>query len=153
MVMNCELRIVNSRDDIFERVCKSLDNNIVKENLRENGGTLNYTGIVYGTSFIILAALGNEIIGFNAVLESPRELYISQIAVKKKYQQKGVGLQMMRKVIEMAKESGKIVTADVRDYNELSKKMFATLGFTQTYSVGGNGFYELNPEQRGMEGR
>jgi ribosomal protein S18 acetylase RimI-like enzyme len=151
--MNCELRIVNSRDDIFERVCKSLDNNIVKENLRENGGTLNYTGIVYGTSFIILAALGNEIIGFNAVLESPRELYISQIAVKKKYQQKGVGLQMMRKVIEMAKESGKIVTADVRDYNELSKKMFATLGFTQTYSVGGNGFYELNPEQRGMEGR
>ena len=151
--MNCELRIVNCRDDIFERVCKSLDNNIVKENLRENGGTLNYTGIVYGTSFIILAALGNEIIGFNAVLESPRELYISQIAVKKKYQQKGVGLQMMRKVIEMAKESGKIVTADVRDYNELSKKMFATLGFTQTYSVGGNGFYELNPEQRGMEGR
>ena len=151
--MNCELKIINCKSENFGRLCKSLDNNIVKENLRENGGTLNYMGIVNNASYIILAALDNEIIGFNAVVEFYRELYISQIAVKKKYQQKGVGLQMMRKAIEIAKTSGKAVTADVRDYNEFSKKMFATLGFTQTYSASGNGFYELNPEQRGRDGR
>ena len=151
--MDCELKIIKYDNPKFEELCRSLDNNIVEENLRENGGTLNYMGIVYNSSFIVLAELGNEIIGFNAIWDNGRSLYVSQIAVKKKYQQKGVGLQMMRKVIDMAREQGKKVAADVRDYNELSKKMFAALGFAQVSNYGGNGYYELYPEQRGRDGR
>lgn len=146
--MNCELIIIDRSDPNYYQVCEILDNNIVEENLKLNGGTLNYKGIVYQSHFIILATLGDEIIGFNAVLDNGFSYYIAQIAVKKKYQQQGVGLLMMGKVIDMAEESNKHVSAHVMDYNEYSKKMFNTLGFNKLGENRGNGFYEFIPKQK-----
>jgi hypothetical protein len=39
---------------IFNRICDYCDKKIVKENLSENGGTLNYSGIIFDSDILIV---------------------------------------------------------------------------------------------------
>lgn len=140
--MNYQIKVIEHDDKNFAKICDLLEKDIVKENLSVNGGTLNYAGLTYDSNPLLVAISNGEIIGFNSLVEYEDTYYIWQIAVKKKYQGQGVGTILMKKAMELAKEKDWDVTANVRDYNTSSKKMFLNLGFEKIgYSEEGNGFY------------
>ena len=130
----------------FYRACDYIETHITKENLSINGGTLNYSNLTYDSD-ILLIAFDNDIpVGYNSIVRYDGGLYIYQIAVKKEYQNKGIGTLMLKKAIEIAEEQNTFVTAHVMNYNIASQKMFLNLGFKKIDEdkKTGNGFYALN---------
>lgn len=140
-----DIRVIGSDDPDFFPTCQHLEQTITCENLRENGGTLRFSGLIYKSDTLLVAYEDGEPIGFNSIVKSNKSLYIYQIAVKKDYQHQGVGSAMMRTAIEMAAKENLNVTAHVMEYNEASKGMFRRLGFKKIdeESEKDNGFYLL----------
>ena len=100
-----EIRRIGPKTSIFNHVCDYVEQNINRENLSINGGTLNYSNLTY-ESDILLVALDNGVpVGYNSIVTYEDGLYIYQIAVKKEYQNKGVGTLMLKKAIEIAKKT------------------------------------------------
>ena len=138
--------IVNKDDKRFKNVCNYIEKHIVKENLRENGGTLNFTNLTYNSDYLIICTKRFVPIGFNSIIQFDNNLYINQIGVKNKYKKQGIGTQMMQMVIDIATAADIAVSADVRDYNIASQKMFQSLGFEKIdeYSTEEGYYYELD---------
>ena len=133
----------------FTEVCDYIEQYINRENLSINGGTLNYSNLTYD-SYILLLAIDNGVpVGYNSIVVYEKGLYIYQIAVKKEYQNKGIGTLMLKKAIEIAKKHNTNVTAHVMNYNIASQKMFLKLGFQKVDEdkKTGNGFYYLGIEK------
>ena len=142
------VQIENNNKD-FVNICRVLEKDIVEENLSINGGTLNYTRLTYDSNPLLIAISGEEIIGFNSLVPMRDTYYVWQIAVKKKYQGRGIGTELMKKAIEFAKEKDCDVTANVMYYNIKSQRMFLGLGFDQV-SGGNNGFYRYYQKAKKM---
>ena len=129
----------------FKSVCRILERRIVKENLVSNGGTLNYDNVTYESDHLLIALTGKKIIGYASILDGEDAYYIYQIAVGKEYQGQGVGSALVERVKAIAASENKNVTANIRDYNVNSRKMFTRLGFVQTgVTAEGDGFYTCN---------
>ncbi len=79
---------IHRTSPMFKMVCNYCDRTIVEENLRANGGTLNYSGIIYDSDYLILCLDKTLPIGFNSIVELEDSLYIYQIAVKNKEKNK-----------------------------------------------------------------
>ena len=144
-----EIREIKRGTEYFYQVCNYIEENINRENLFKNGGTLNYSNLTYDSD-ILLVVFDNEIpVGYNSIVKYKGGLYIYQIAVKKKYQNKGIGTLMLRKTIKIAEEENTFVTAHVMNYNVASQKMFLNLGFKKIDEDKntGNGFYILNQRE------
>ena len=144
-----EIREIKRGTEYFYQVCNYIEENINRENLFKNGGTLNYSNLTYDSD-ILLVVFDNEIpVGYNSIVKYKGGLYIYQIAVKKKYQNKGIGTLMLRKAIKIAEEENTFVTAHVMNYNVASQKMFLNLGFKKIDEDKntGNGFYILNQRE------
>ena len=144
-----EIKEIKIGTDYFYQVCDYIEEYITKENLFINGGTLNYNSLTYDSD-ILLVVFDNKIpIGYNSIVRYDDGLYIYQIAVKKKYQNKGIGTLMLKKAIEIADEENTFVTEHVMNYNIASQKMFLNLGFKKVSedSKTGNGFYILNQKE------
>ncbi len=118
----------NSRE--FKKICDYLDKKIVEENLYKNGGTLNYSGLVYESDILIVCFKDKIPVGFNSIIDLPEGYYIYQIAVSNSEKQKGIGKQLMQIIIDQAATNNKGIAAHVRDYNTASQKLFESLGFT-----------------------
>lgn len=127
---------------LFEKICEYCDREIVEENLRINGGTLNYSGIVYDSEYLIVCMDNNIPIGFNSIVELEDSLYIYQIAVKNNRKKQGIATQLMQIAISMGESKEKAITAHVRDYNVASNHLFQKLGF-QALEPGINTLYVL----------
>ena len=141
--MDYKIWAIDDNDEKFREICNYLEENITNENLVVNGGTLNYHGLTYHSEVLILISLNDEIIGYNSLVVYDDTLYVYQIAVKKEYQQKGIGSLLMGKAIEIASSRNMDVTANVMEYNTNSKNMFFRLGFTKLDEMDGNGYYRL----------
>lgn len=128
---------------IFNKICAYCDKRIVEENLSINGGTLNYSGIIYDSDIIIVCFDKTKPIAFNSIVELDDSLYIYQIAVKNSHKKQGIGETLMHKAISIATCKNKAVTAHVRDYNEASNHLFKKLGFT-AIEPGSNTLYVLD---------
>lgn len=128
---------------IFNRICEYCDRTIVDENLIINGGTLNYSGIIYDSDIMIVCFDKTTPVAFNSIVELDDSIYIYQIAVKKSFKNKGIGTYLMQKAISIAKNKNKAVTAHVRDYNDASNHLFQKLGFAAV-ETGSNTLYVLN---------
>ena len=142
-----EIIQVQTGTEEFYKTCNYIEQNITFENLRENGGTLNYSGLTYNSNILLIALENDAPVGYNSVIASPDSYYIYQIAVKKSFQRKGIGTKMMEKAIEMADSKNLFVTAHVRDYNIASQRMFLKLGFIKANNRK-NGLYILNQKSR-----
>ena len=142
--MDYKIWVIDSNDETFKETCNYIEENITIENLVINGGTLNYHGLTYQSEVLILISLNDEIIGYNSLVVYDNTLYVYQIAVKKEYQQKGIGTLLMEKAIELASSRNMDVTANVMEYNTNSKNMFLRLGFTKLGEMDGNGYYRLS---------
>ena len=139
-----EIKEINPQKESIKEICEYLDQNITAENLRTNGGTLNYTGLVNYSSLLLIAYDNGEPVGFNSLGIIDGVCYILQIAVKRSYHHKGIGTMLMNRAITIAEEKKCSITAHVRDYNIASRGMFTKLGFEKIgESVEGNGLYQL----------
>ena len=138
---------ISSKSPIFNRVCEYCDKKIVEENLRSNGGTLNYSGIIHDSDFLILCLDGPTPIGFNSIVELDDSLYIYQIAVQKSNKQQGVGTELMNIAIGIGSRKNKSITAHVRDYNIASNRLFQKLGF-DIIEPGSNTLYMLKNKKK-----
>ncbi len=150
--MKCNMSIIKRTEENFFDVCDVLEKTITRDNLRDKGGTLNYSHLTYHTDFIILAFDGKKIVGYNAITIEDQGLYVYQIAVKKGYHNQRVGSQMLEVLIETAKKMNLDVLAHVRDYNTASQQLFLTHGFIkdEEESTPENGFYVLKCKKRVM---
>ena len=136
-------------NDSFDNICSYVEDKINKENLYENGGTLNYSGLTFHSDVLFIAAIDKIPIGYVSIVTNGDSYYVFQIAIKKEYQQKGIGTALMNQVIDMADSDGMEVTANVMDYNTNSKKMFTSLGFEKIgYSSKGDGFYRFSQNNK-----
>jgi ribosomal protein S18 acetylase RimI-like enzyme len=121
---------ISKTSPIFNKICDYCDKKIVEENLSINGGTLNYSGIVYDSDILIVCLDKTTPIAFNSIVELNDCIYIYQIAVKNANKREGIGTELMQKAITIAEGKKKPVAAHVRDYNDASNHLFQKLGFT-----------------------
>ena len=141
--VNIEYRVIARNNPDFRQICNYIEENIVKENLEENGGTLKMTGLVYQCPILIVAFADGNPIGFNAIKDRKYTgyFYISQIAVKNEFKRKGVAKKMMEILVELANETSVGVAAHAKQYNTPSVEMFKSLGFDQSTELTPGGSY------------
>lgn len=147
-----EYRVINQKDDDFESICTCCENDIVLENLVSNGGTLQFRHLTYQADCIIVAEEGTTIIGFNSLnIDYDIGFYVNQIAVRKEYQQKGIGTTLISMGQELANKASLPVYAHVREYNIGSQKAFEKCGFEKddTYRTEESFFYAYNQKSIG----
>ena len=111
----------------------------------ENGGTLNYSNLTYESDLLILCLHEQKPIAFcSLVILDTAGIYVYQIAVKKEYQKRGIGKQMIEISRGLASNLGVSVSAHVKEYNISSQKMFEKSGFIKSdeYSDEDEFFYE-----------
>lgn len=135
------------RDDChFKSTCNKIEEEIVKQNLFINGGTLNFNNLTYRSDILVVCFKENELIGFNSLMLNRDNLYIIQIGIKNEHKKKGIGTQMMKIAISIAQRFNLKVSAHVRDYNIASQNMINRLGFEKMPFNGSpnNPFYVLD---------
>lgn len=106
-------------------VCKQVDNiDFVYDvdRLQKMYNYLNTHGKLYYIEY------NNELVG-DISLTDDNEI---TIVVCKEFQNKHIGRNCVKKILELAKEKGlKSVTTSIYDFNHQSRKMFEALGFKQ----------------------
>ena len=138
---------IPKKSPLFNRICSYCDKHIVEENLSINGGTLNYSGIVYDSDIMIVCFDKTKPVAFNSLVELEDCIYIYQIAVQNTHKKEGIGTQLMQRAINIAEGKNKPVTAHVRDYNDASNHLFQKLGF-DAIEPGSNTLYVLETKQK-----
>lgn len=154
-------KMINRASDDFEQMCAQCETRIVPENLKKNGGTLNYHNLTYESDFLILCLSEDIPIAFcSLVMLDTAGIYVYQIAVKKEYQKKGIGKQMIEMAKGLASNLGMNVSAHVKAYNADSQNMFEKSGFIKNadYSDDDEFFYEYkelikdgNDQEKGLK--
>lgn len=147
-----EYEVINFEDSRFKEMCDACEENIVKENLREVGGTLNYSHLTYSSDCLIVCLQDNAPIGFNALsYYKEAGFYIMQLAVKRDYQRNGIGASLIKKAQTIADELGLAIYAHVRNYNIASQKTVESCGFkkSQSESTINNFFYVYKQKDKG----
>lgn len=121
------------RDDVrFQKICEVCEREIVQENLRKNGGTLNFSGLTHDSQILILGSDNELPIAFcSLVVSDIVGMYVYQIAVKKEHQRKGIGKEMINITKDLAHSLNLNVSAHVRTYNENSINLFEKSGFVK----------------------
>ena len=134
---NFEYMIIESSSEMFEELCKLCDNEVVIENHKKNGGTLNYTGIVSYSDYLIICVKDNNIIGFNSLMNRDIDgsIYVVQIAVKNAYKKMRIGTEIINQAKEIALQKQRKITADVRKYNKASQALFESCGFIKNNNL------------------
>lgn len=106
-------------------VCKQVDNIDFVYDIERLKKMYNYLN-THGKLFYI--EYNNELVG-DISLTDDNEI---TIVVCKEFQNKHIGRNYVKKVLELAKENGlKSVTANIYAFNHQSRKMFEAVGFKQ----------------------
>ena len=126
---------VTKDEENFEEVCRDCFENITKENLFTNGGTLKTEDAVFQADTIIVAMDDGLIVGYSALRASVHELYIIQIAVKNSHKRMGIGRELLNHVKKIAFSLSVEVTADIREYNQASQALFESNGFIRDEEI------------------
>lgn len=144
-----EVHEIDVGTDYFYKICNYIEENINRENLYTNGGTLNYSNLTYDSDILLVAFKDNIPVGYNSIVMCEDGYYIYQIAVKKEYQNSGIGTLMLKKAIKIAKDNKSFVIANVMNYNINSQKMFLKQGFKKMDEnpITGDGLYALAPKK------
>lgn len=74
----------------------------------------------------------NNILGFVALLNTPIDIEISNIVVRKQFRHTGIGQQLLNKVFEYAIEMDKeLVTLEVNEHNQHAISLYLKNGFEE----------------------
>ena len=104
---------------------------IAFENNVENGGTLRFLGLVGYADYIMYCTCDDKVVGFAALNENfayKNDIYILQIAVKKEFQNQGVGTELFEYLFHHSKQY-RCITSNVKKGNESSLKLHKKFGF------------------------
>lgn len=140
-----EFIMINRASEEFMEMCAQCELEIIPQNLKKNGGTLNYSNLTYESDFLILCVNSQKPIAFcSLVILDNADIYVYQIAVKKEYQKRGIGKKMIEISQRLASNLGVNVSAHVKEYNISSQRMFESCGFIKNdeYSDEDEFFYE-----------
>lgn len=122
-----EYTLITNNASNFIKVCTECEADVVRPNLRINGGTLNYSGLTYDSDFLILCTLDKKIIGFISIIKDDNMYYIYQIAVINDFKRKGIATELINHIKELDNDA--TIVAHARSYNEASKNMLLKNGF------------------------
>ena len=76
----------------------------------------------------------DSILGFVALLNTPIDIEISNIVVRKQYRRTGVGQQLLNKVFEYALELNKeLITLEVNEHNSSAISLYLKNDFEEVY--------------------
>lgn len=163
---------INDLEKILKIVDSVLLDNLVSKNngfLTSNRGKKFYKKLIEKTNFFYIVREKNSIIGFliaypNTVLDSDDDIqryfinnyqkenfiYIFQVAVSPKYQSKGIGKQLYKRLFKDTDRIKKIVVTSSAPYNQSSEKFHLKLGFKKIGKIirddGGSNFIYENIE-------
>ncbi len=85
--------------------------------------------MTYGSE-ILVADIGNAVVGYVVVSYREGEAKIMSVAVKKEFRNKGIGKMLLKEVIRRAKDRGlKRLTLEVRVSNRVAQELYKKLGF------------------------
>lgn len=91
-------------------------------------GILDFFGNTYSRFFV--SEKDDEIIGYIGAYIVADEMDITNIAVKNQYQRMGIGMKLMEKVMEEARnENCSSVNLEVRESNNNAIKLYEKMGF------------------------
>jgi ribosomal-protein-alanine N-acetyltransferase len=77
-----------------------------------------------------VAIENGELVGFSGLWNIVNEGNITNIAIKKQYQQQGIGTKLVEEMIERAKEDGiNALTLEVRVSNKRAQHVYEKIGF------------------------
>ena len=80
----------------------------------------------------VVAKDGEEIVGFAGVIILPDDSEITNIVTKKTMRKKGIGKNLLEKLIEMAKETNKeTISLEVNEINIPAINLYKTFGFEE----------------------
>lgn len=86
--------------------------------------------------------VGSEIAGYIiGSMKSKENLHIHRLAVKKEYQSKGIGSELINNVIKNADKSTKYITLKVRKDNIIAKRFYEKNSFRNICLMGENNVY------------
>lgn len=78
----------------------------------------------------IVAKIDNEIVGFAGVIILPDDSEITNIVTKKTMRKKGIGKNLLEKLIEISKEENKTeISLEVNEINEPAIRLYEKFGF------------------------
>ena len=78
----------------------------------------------------IVARIENEIVGFAGVIDTVDRLEITNIVVKKNFRKNGIGNELLKNLIKLAKENEKTeITLEVNNINLPAIKLYEKNGF------------------------
>jgi len=78
---------------------------------------------------IYLAAEEDGVVGFAGVMVVADEAHVTNLLVEPEWRRRGIGLELMKTLIEAAVEAGaRHVTLEVRSQNEAARALYARLG-------------------------
>lgn len=78
----------------------------------------------------IVAKIDDEIVGFAGVIILPDDSEITNIVTKKTMRKKGIGKNLLEKLIEISKEENKIeISLEVNEINEPAIRLYEKFGF------------------------
>lgn len=78
----------------------------------------------------IVAKIENEIVGFAGVIDTVDRLEITNIVVKKNFRKNGIGNELLKNLIKLAKENEKTeITLEVNNINLPAIKLYEKNGF------------------------
>jgi len=103
-----------------------------------------------GAQFQIIEFAGQPI-GRLYVHEQPEEIRIMDIALLPGFRGKGAGAFLLRKILLLGQESGRVVTIHVQATNPAAR-LYARLGFQNRGSNGLHQLMEWAPESRNSNG-
>lgn len=125
-----EYKLITDKDVSLIKQCKKIALSLHTS----RGGILQYENAVNDSDFIFIARKEDEIIGYICLKKYDvfeNSLYIEQIAVKKEYQDLGVGRHLLLESLKFAsdKDYDEII-ANCKKINRASFNLFKTLGFS-----------------------
>ncbi len=100
----------------------------------ESFSTMNptYDLFIYMTygSEILVADIGNAVVGYVVISYREEEAKIMSLAVKKEFRGKGIGKMLLREIIKKARSRGvKRLTLEVRISNRIARELYKKMGF------------------------
>lgn len=117
-----EIKLTNNKNKKIVDECEE----IALENHVSNGGTLRYTNLVkHASDYVLYCTYNNRVIGFLALKEDfllKNDIYLMQIAVKKQFQNMGIGTALIKYIKSHSKQY-KYITSNVRKDNVASQKL------------------------------
>ena len=85
--------------------------------------------MTYGSE-IIVADIGNAVVGYVVISYKEEEAKIMSVAVKKEFRRKGIGQMLLKDVIRRARNKGiRRITLEVRVSNKIAQQLYKKLGF------------------------